>query len=436
MTTLHKLRRSGHWEVDLVSMPGMKIEGTELAGILLVVDRKAGTVRQAAPVQVGEPLGLAVAQAASAPARPHTPSRPLSIRCHPALREEIAEVAGVLGARLMTTDDLPALNDAAESLRRHFGPVPVLLPSNPEPWRPVLEDLHRLAPWRALPDSVCFHFPSGCTPLRNAVAVVLGQAGEQLGLAVYPTQQDYDRFMTLADAGKLLDVGPWEAWAVHLDALHELPPEQREACIEQNLVMDDFGLLLLAMDGEHARPLTETEEYACLVALQGILGAFERQGDTLNAQPTVTPVPIAAGELTVVSTPSAPSLFDLLETPLLEEQHQVLIGTSADDPTLVLKMGKRDAERLARQIEGTDALYLETFGDMTDVVAWAGDLRLGVLTRGAFGEEPWSGWRARGSGRLVVSAGGPKRRTLRPRDVVATFEVVLLEDAEEDGVDS
>ena len=428
MARLKELRRTGHWEIDLVQIPSIRIKDTTLAGMLFVVDTSGGLIRMTAPIEVGEALDLHVARAASQPAQPCSPSRPRTIRCRHALRSKLSKVAKVLGARLIISSHLPAVDQAAQALSQHFAAVPALLPSDPEPWLPVLEELHSLAPWDLLPDSVIFRFPSGYDPLHSSLAVVLGQAGEQIGLAVYPTQQDYDRFMTLAHKGRVVDVGPWQVWAVHLDPLHDMEPEQREACIEQGLVVGDLGLLLMAMDEEGARPLTHDEERACLVAAQGVLGAFESQGATMLLQPTLGRVPTVAGELTVVTTPDVMTLVEEAEPPVVDASHQIMIADTAGKPSLILKMAKRDAQRLARALYGVDALSLEAFDE---VVAWAGDHRIGVITRGEFGPQTWSTWRERGSGELIISAGGAKRRGLRFRDIVASFDVLLLEDADQ-----
>ncbi|MFH1467764.1 MAG: hypothetical protein ABIO70_25485 [Pseudomonadota bacterium] len=427
MPSLENLPRRGAWEIDLIEAPTVQIEGEDLRGLLLVAEREGGAVRHATPVLAGEDLAFAVSKAASSPAPPLTPSRPAVIHCRPVLRKELRRIARILGARLDATEDLIMAEAAAESLLQHFSSTPVCLPANPAPWRPLIERLHRAAPWRALPDHVCFHFPSGCAALRDAVAIVLGRAGEQLGLVVYPTQRDHQRFLEMAYAQERLSAGAWEAWAIHLDPLDELPVTQRDAIVGSGLKVGDLGLLLLAMQGDEARPMTEAEEEACMVALQGVLAAYERHGVRLCSQPSITEVPIGSATLTVFSTPEEGALFVHEEPPLILAPHKLMLGEFKDGPALLVKAAKRDAQRLVRELEGVDALSLNTSGPEDEILVWAGERCLGVLSRGAFGPGAWSWWLERGSGHLVISAGGAKRGGIRPGDIQEIIEVELLE---------
>ncbi len=427
MPSLKSLPRRGAWEIDLIEAPAVRIEGEDLRGFLLVAEREGGAVRHAAPVLAGEDLAFAVSQAASSPAQPLSPSRPEVIHCRPQLRKELRRIARLMGARLDATDELLVAEEAAESLLQHFSSAPVCLPACPAPWRPLIERFHRAAPWRALPDRVCFHFPAGCAALRDAVAIVLGQAGEQLGLVVYPTQRDHQRFLEMAYAQEGPTAGAWEAWAIHLDPLEDLPAAQRDACVGSGLTVGGLGLLLLVIEGDGARPMTEAEEEACMVALQGVLAAYERHGPQLHSEPSITEVSIGSATLTVFSTPEEGDLLVEDEPPLLRDPHQLMLGELEGEPALLVKLAKRDAQRLVRELEGVDALSLDSSGPEVGILVWVGELCLGALSQAAFGPGAWAWWQERGAGRLVVSAGGARRRGIRPGDILEVFEVEFLE---------
>ena len=65
MLQLRDLPSTGPWEVELVDVPGMKIEGTELEGILLVAEPATGLVRHIQPIPRGQDPGQGLLLAAS-----------------------------------------------------------------------------------------------------------------------------------------------------------------------------------------------------------------------------------------------------------------------------------------------------------------------------------------------------------------------------------
>ncbi len=367
----------------------------------------------------GGPEGLLSKPASKAPARP------VSIHCRPALAKELRRIADILGARLVVTDDLPMAEAAAESMLEHLMPEPVTVPHQPKLWQPLIQQMHRLQPWAHIPDSLCFRFPSGCAALQGAVAILLGMAGEQVGLAVYPTEQAYENFLDMVHSPGGIASGPWTAWAIHLDPLRELSVAQRKACADNGLTVANMGLLLRLFDGDRPRVLTKAEEEACRVALVGVLGAYEKHGTGLLTAPRQTEVSVGKTTLTVTSAPFGDEDWDEVEDLIIDADHQIAIGLVDDKASIVVKMGAREARRLVDALAGVDAVSLDGSDFDEEIRVWAGDRCIGVLTRGGFGPSVLSQWRRRGEGLLVVSAGGARRRAFHPRDFLDRIPVKL-----------
>ncbi len=429
MTELRQLPRRGHWEVDVIETPEVRVKDVVLRGTLIIADRDTALVLGAAPIVADEEIGPHVLRAASAPAEPNTPARPRSIRCRSDLRGELFDAARALDAKLTVQTHLPAIEDVCASMRHHFDDTgPPFLPTEPAPWKALFADLVRAKPWMALDDGVCFRYPSGSAILEDAVGLVLGMAGEQLGFVLYPTSEDHERFMEAVydgDIGAMLEV---DVWCAHIDPVADLPPDHVALAKAQGLVHDGRALHLFAVEPDGSRPLEPHEEVACLAALQGMLGAWHTHGVALLEHWPTTSVETAAGRLMVEL---APASIDEPEGVIFDVDHQIIFTAIILDgrkvPALVLKMAKRDAVRLAREIDDVDALSLDDSGDGSyDVVAWSGSDCVGVLTEIPAARQHWEDWRDGGA--LVISAGGAKRRTLQPQDAVLTLEVHLLDD--------
>lgn len=422
-----ELPRSGPWEVDVVDVPGMEVDGMDLEGVLLVVDAASGAVRHARPVCRGEDITGTVVEAAIRPVPPLVPSRPLAIRCSATLRPRLAGAASALGVKLSTQSPLAILEDVAASL---IASMSSGLPPDPAPWRPIVEELVRAAPWKALPDSVEFRFPSGPALLQAGLGVVLGNAGEQYGLAFYPTERDFDVFAQLADTGFPEDSPSWTCWCVHLDPLDEFPPRVRDLLRSSGLAASGLGLRLFAMEGFDTRALSAEEEAACLVMVEGVLGAWAAAGPALCARPYAFAVETSAGSIDVVAFPAG--LMFQPEPRLVDVDHQIGLAygqlNGIEQPILVLKMAKRDALRFGRLLEGLDGLSLDDGrGGYTQIIGWRGDEELGVLAELEPAPSAWARWRRAGGGSVAISAGGARRAGFRAKDFVSVHPVDFLE---------
>ncbi len=430
---LNRLPRAGAWEVDVVPMEGIVVEDVELEGFLFVADAVERTVRHAEPIPRGLSLDKGMLKAAQAPAAPGRPQRPRIVRCRPHLSDRLASICRRLGARQEVVAELPAVDAAAHGFSEFSDTAPPI-PHRPGLWEELLRKLQDAAPWGVLPDSVAFRFPGGGPILGPAVALCLGNAGEQRGIVVFPTERDYGRFFESAagDPELLLQGEDWTCLCAHVDPARDLPGPTRRVMQRLGLVHEGWFLALFGMSPRGGRSLTEAEEVAVAAAVQGVLGLWAAMGEQLATGPGVHACPTLLGELTVVSVaPLEPEPW------LADAPHRVaLIGGGEADPTaapaLLLKMGKRDAQRLAKRLDGLDALSLEPseVPGQLDVRAWFGEDCGGILTQVPETEMLREYWTRHRTGALAICGGGTERPKLGDGDLVKAFVVEHLRDEE------
>lgn len=271
--------------------------------------------------------------------------------------------------------------------------------------------------------------------LQDAVAVVVGMLGEQLGIMLFPTEQDYWSYLEQAQSG-MLQVEQLCCWCAHLDPVDELPESHVALGWEVGLVQEGLTLQLYAVRGGVMERLELAEESTLLSAVQGILGAWRTHRSSLVVGESTTSVRTHLGDLEVQTRVGhlAQELPDSPEPLILEADHQVILQDVLMDgeevPGLILKMAKRDARRLARlidEVHEVDAISIEELGDWVDIIAWEGGLEVGVLARVPPQDGLWDAWREVGHGGLVIAGGGAKRRTLREQDAVLAIHVDLYD---------
>ncbi len=427
MNELRNLPQSGPWEVELVDMPGMEIQGAVLAGILLVAESDTGLVRHVQPLLQGQDPSEALILAASAPAPPNTAGRPAALLCRGPLAPGLRAAAAAFGAKLSVKRSLPQADVAATGLLISMAGG---LPTDPAPWEPLIQALISMTPWKFLPDSVQFRFLGGPAALRDGVGLVIGLAGAQRGFVFYPTQGDYQAFCAMVEAGGPVRGMRFTCWCVHLDPLEEFPERICGLLDSAGLSRDGLGLRLFAMDGFESRSLSREEEASFRAALAGTLASWREHGGGLKSGPQVARTQTELGELTVFTVPGNMVSFED-DSLLLPVEHQIALMhgllNGAVQPFLVLKMAKKHAVRLSEMAEGLDGISLEEGRNgLIEVIAWAGEDQLGVLTEVASDPAAWARWRAEGQGSVVFSAGGAKRKAIREQDFVGVFPVDFL----------
>ncbi len=300
MNDLRNLPQSSPWEVELVDVPGMEIEGAALAGILLVAESDTGLVRHVQPLLQGQDPSQALILAASAPAPPNTPGRPGALLCRGSLAMGLRRAAAAFGVQVTVQSSLPHADMAATGLLVSMAGG---LPSDPAPWEPLVQALISTAPWEHLPDSVQFRFLGGPAAVGGGVGLVLGQAGAQRGFVLYPTQADFQAFSDMIEAGRPVPGTTFTCWCAHLDPLADFPERTRGMLESAGLARDGLGLRLFVMDGFESRSVSRDEEASFRAALAGMLASWTRHGEALNEGPNVARTQTEVGELTVFSVP-------------------------------------------------------------------------------------------------------------------------------------
>lgn len=426
---LQRLPQRGSWEVDLVEVPGVEIKGTTLEGIMVVLNRPDGHVRAMAPIELGEDVSDTLVRAALDPHEAHDPSRPRTVHCRKSMAPRIQSVARKMGASLKFAKELPLVSAVADVLISSFAPSQPLVPSEPARWTPWLRELVDLAPWTMLPDAVRFELFRGGRERPDGVGVLVGLLGQQRGINWFHTIEDHERFFELAERGES-PIGEASVSCVHLDPIEAIPDSLLEAAQAVGLVHGGLAASFFTVAREGIRPMTPDEEHRCLETVIAMVTAVRQHGtEALLTRATSTSVPSLSGSQVLRCTPPS---YQPAERRLINVEHQVFpvvsSGPDGRQPALVVKMAAANARRFARRLEGVDAISIERSSPgRLAVLAWAGDDCLGPLTHVEEQPSTFRSWMAERKGLLLISAGGAKRTGARPADVVAAFDVVLLE---------
>lgn len=426
------------WEVDVFPAP-IRVPGEDLEGILLVVDTGTGQVRIAAPIRRGEDIRPLLAAAMLKPVGAQAPARPRRMVCRDeATRARVAVAVAGLGVEAQRADDLAAMDDVIMSMMTALGGVAVDGPVMPgidqdlPAWRAALQRLARVEPWASLRDSVTFRFEGGPTGLAGSVAIVIGLAGEQEGLVLFPSDEAYDRFV-LGHHGATERI---DACSLLLYPDHEVDGGDRRACAEAGLVLpgDRYPHLYQMRDGAMTLA-SEPDQRRVLAAIEAVCGLCEQSPFGPEVEPMRADVVTRHGAVVVRSrpSPSAARFQPLMARVRVECDHQVmlsrLVGSGPEQaqpkPAVILKMARRDAERVANELDRVDRVVITDTATTTIWKVGAGpDLR--VLTELPRSGEP-SAARQSDLAWVVVSAGGAKRAGLNPHDFVFARLVPVTE---------
>jgi hypothetical protein len=210
----------------------------------------------------------------------------------------------------------------------------------------ALEALARIAPWRAVSDQVLFEF-EGVPELQGVLAILLGQAGEQRGVALYPSHEDYWRFLEAAMERDLDALAEVEALNLYLDPIAEFEPSELEVCREAGLVTsNDLCPRVLVLAGGVPSLANDHAQRVLLAAIQGITALTARDAHQLEFEHTRCVASTCLGVVEVRST--SPGWMDsAVEPDLVDVEHSVGVGRIRDAEgmevaALVIKMRKGD----------------------------------------------------------------------------------------------
>jgi len=407
------------WEVALVPMPmPMNVSDAVAEEALFIAEQSTGAARSAGPIEAGESLWPVLGPAFDDPAPPCVPARPSRlITDDPELAKRLKRELGSLKARV-EVGEVPAARAGVEGLLEHlafpaFPGLDVELPA----WSEALRAFHDAAPWRTIPDSILFRF-YGVDALRGTVAVVMGEAGEQVGIVVYPSMDDYELFLDGVLTGRPELLEQATSFSVYLAPITELVPDDLQLCRERGLVVGESYASAMLMSGGAATSAPPAIQRVMLAVMQGVT-ALARQHDDLSS-PQQGHASTVLGE---VEVRCEPEVDDHDHGPSIIEAEATIgiasVSTLDGDGMLtafMIKVRKRDATRLAKALADVDELWLGPCGHGVVVIARADGEELGMLTHLEDPSMAQALFDAERPG-LCVSAGGPTRRTVRPGDL-------------------
>lgn len=409
--------------------------GERVAGMLIVLESTSGHVRGAGFPLESAPLWSTFKDACLKPAAPTTPARPRALVCEdPGLARRLrAELEGT-GISVSVVPGLPQLRAALDSLASFRGDQTAPgLRLDPPRAIALLQELCRVAPWRAISDSTSFHFEASHPALAGKVAMVLGLAGEQHGLVLYPDEQAWRRFVRAAHSDDFDTLVSAECLVLYVDPIAEFTPAEQELCRSQGFELPRGRMPRAAAMRDHdLQPLKADEERALLIAVQAVLDLARGHLRSLELQAHELRLSTELGPVTVRSRPGSPRQGPP-ERWLVEADQLVILTRMVDPsdpggpsrPSIVLKMTRREAERAARDLAGLTAISFEPSAPgVLRAHGWMGALRLGVLASASgvradlvrsFQDAPLVN--------LVFAAGGSTRTRLSADQVVDLLEL-------------
>jgi hypothetical protein len=399
----------------------------DLDGILLILEEGTGRVRAIGPVLARGGLWPLLSRALLEPAPPTVPARPRALLVDdPSLSERLRQVAPEIPVSVVA--ELPAVKKALHVLLPQLEPLDDHdLKTNLERWAPALTELCRIAPWTLLPDSHVFHFRGEVPELAEAVAVVIGLAGQQEGVVVYPSREAYERFVALAASG-LGKQAMSEVTATCLYVESGTDAETRAAAARGLALPGGRFPSAVVAQGSRVRAPSAREEQVLLAAVEAIVAVCGRTTQ-YDQRPADTEVQTLLGPLVVFSEPPAH-----VDTPMANAfSHTVILTTVAHpheerEPELglavIVKLAKRDALELAQELAAAESLQVERRRQGgVRLRLWADPQHLGAFcdlpVDGPLSEELLQARTVT----LAVSAGGSKRRSLNPADVVMSVRL-------------
>ena len=426
------------WEVGLIDIP-IEIQGVDTEGLLLVVEQDTGNVRMAGPIVRGEDLWSVLGPALLSPAPPCTPLLPRALCTTPALTARLRRETEGTELRVETAARLPQAERAFDAVVRHVHPLQIPETARDQPlWAQTLSLLCQVAPWRELPDRLLFRFEGEAPELASAVAVVLGLAGEQEGVVLYSSIEDFERAQHSAIA-PIPEAPRIDALCLYLDPLDTLEPTERDQVRAQGLALPGGRApRLLGLHGGSPVAPTEREQQVLLAAIEALVRLCLTDLKRLRTEARSATLSTCLGRVIVRSQPLAPARPAQSSPPpgslASNVAHAVILTrvriTHEDRPSedleaVVLKMAKRDAQKLAPRIARTDAVVVEAREPGVRLTLFEGTREIGVLCEVPAEPEHVRRLAASPTLSVCVSGGGPKRHRVRDQDIVLSLRVAV-----------
>lgn len=409
------------WEVALVDLG--RVSGVELLGTLLVANAESGKVLYAAPVPAGDDL------------REHLRRVSGKARAIRAFHEQVAmfePAARDLGAVLVPRSALPIVEQIATLIAGQLASsTTAQMPTvdDAPAWRAIGAALLRAAPWRVVDDGLLFKLSSTGTPIDGWVGVVLGWAGEQLGLAFYRSVAAYFEFRAAdIDTPFRLPDGDFMV-VVTLDPLAELPPDLCASAREMDLCVGEYALLPAVLSEASFRSIPNADAPAWRAACQAVIDAWKTHGDDLLHQRTSTQVNTSVGVVQVQTELVSDPLGDVGDRFLLEgidANLRIESGGAGGSPTLLISGTKANAELAAARLGGVDGYALAVTPQTLTLLAAIGGVPVGALAHLAYVADLHAA--LTGDLHLTIAKGGVRVKKVRPSDVILATTLRRIND--------
>lgn len=269
----------------------VRVRGADRLAAVLILDVDTGLVRGIALDQTNDAaLHQAVGTALRVPAADLPPGPPARVLCAAGLTEPVR--AALTAAGVVATDDAMLLEvqpgaeaeDIFDSFLGHLaGRTQPDQPPAPADWQQLIDQAARLRntqPWARWSDEqdlhIELHLPDDSA---TYTAVLMGQAGIQHGLALYPGRQLPARLRD--PAGDEPPDPPAGTLLLMLDPPDELPAELRAKAIRYGWPADDnLAPLFMAFTAAGPGEISQHDAHRLTAAVAAVL-ALDRRGPTL-----------------------------------------------------------------------------------------------------------------------------------------------------------
>lgn len=422
------------WEIAVVASPS-QVDDKPVLGVGLAVDVSSGQVRWASPIGVITDVISGVLAATT------KYGMPLEL-CYEdsELDFVVAHIADALSLSARKVP-CPTLERAEQALLVAMaGGMPAAgMPLRIDAWRRIVAQLHDLAPWTRLGERTWFHFQGG--PLDGAVAVLIGELDEAWGVTLYPTEEALLAFISAATTNDHKAIMNASTLSIQLEREGDLASSDVSLCRSLDLVFEDRVPRLLALGSGALRAPTRNEQRLLLAAVEGVTTLCASEMDALaqGLHRRLQMIVTGGQRLDVEAKPAAlddldDSVIDALDEELppdhlptiIHSEHAVLFGSMTVDadgtahPSVVLKMRKREALKLAQACEWIASLSLHRHSSGLQLVACdeRGARATLVKLRGGGLDELSAHLMSAGVLYLAISAGGPTRSRIRSAEFV------------------
>ena len=166
-------------------------------------------------------------------------------------------------------------------------------------------EFYRKAPWRFVPGDFAFKLESPQIKSGPWYAVVMGQSGVTLGLAVYEGRET----LAAALSGELDDhehLRRTSSVTVTFGEAFEIPPKDLYFA-ERNhwdiAAPEAYPLFVRVNPGMAVRPPLAWELQLLEAALRGVLAAIDQQGEKVTSESLSLEIPTHLGPVTLAITP-------------------------------------------------------------------------------------------------------------------------------------